>query len=172
MVVFHAKECNMIRSKTCFKCNAIKPLEDFYKHSMMLDGHVNKCKECNKKDVIINRNKKIDYYRQYDKERNTKPHRVASKLEYVQTEAGKKIKSICSKNYEQKYPYKKLAVQAIAYAIRKGKIIRPSLCQNCNNTGKIHGHHNDYSKPYEVRWLCVKCHTSWHKLNQPIYPYL
>ena len=35
--------------KKCFKCGKVKDLTLFYKHKMMNDGHLGKCKECTKK---------------------------------------------------------------------------------------------------------------------------
>ena len=41
--------------------------------------------------------------------------------------------------------------------ISRGKLIRPSFCE-CGFIGFVQAHHDDYTKPLEVRWLCVSCH--------------
>lgn len=38
--------------KKCFKCQKVKPIEQFYKHKMMKDGHLNKCIVCARNDVM------------------------------------------------------------------------------------------------------------------------
>lgn len=40
-----------MKTKICFKCGVNKPIDLFYKHPEMKDGHLNKCIECTKRDV-------------------------------------------------------------------------------------------------------------------------
>ncbi len=41
---------------------------------------------------------------------------------------------------------------------------RPDICSDCGAVDVvIHGHHEDYSKPLEVIWLCVSCHMKLHE---------
>lgn len=58
-----------------------------------------------------------------------------------------------------------------AKAIKDGTLV-PQPCEVCgrkpekvNGRNVIHGHHDDYSKPLEVRWLCIKHHGEAHKDN-------
>lgn len=50
-------------------------------------------------------------------------------------------------------------------ALQSGKLIRPDNCSKCGVTGKIDGHHEDYSKPLEVIWLCKICHAEIHYVH-------
>jgi hypothetical protein len=45
------------------------------------------------------------------------------------------------------------------------RLVRPAVCENCNaipEHGPLHGHHDDYLKPLDVRWLCRSCHVKHH----------
>lgn len=52
---------------------------------------------------------------------------------------------------------------AVAKAIRAGLLVRPMVCTQCGNQGKIEAAHHDYSRPLDVRWLCKSCHTRWDR---------
>lgn len=133
-------------TKECFKCGAEKPLSEFYKHSQMKDGHINKCKECTKKDVRENRLENIDHYREYDRARgNRQP------LGY-------------EKEYRAKFPNKYKAHSMVGNAIRGGKLFKEP-CEVCGSEENVHAHHDDYLKPLNVRWLCAAHHRQWHIEN-------
>ena len=51
---------------------------------------------------------------------------------------------------------------ALTYAVRVGKMVRQP-CVKCGNK-KTEGHHEDYSKPYDVIWLCRACHSKEHRM--------
>jgi hypothetical protein len=43
-------------------------------------------------------------------------------------------------------------------AVRKGDVVRPCTCSLCGIECVPDGHHEDYSKPLDVIWVCKTCH--------------
>jgi hypothetical protein len=138
----------MDSSKECFKCKAIKPLEEFYKHPNMADGHLNKCKECNKNDVTTHRNKNLEKFREYDRARGKIPERIKAQAEITRA-------------WRAEDSRRSVAHCAVAKAIRNGLLVRMP-CIRCGKE-KTEAHHEDYDKPLEVMWLCTPCHKQRHK---------
>ena len=152
----------MSHQKQCFKCEQVKPLDEFYQDGRMLDGFLNKCKQCTRLDVKKNRKKKLEQYKEYDRERAMRPNRVAARKEYAASERGKAIQRLAHKKSRERFPEKFKARYVLNNAIRDGKIVRPLMCR-CGSTGRIEAHHIDYSKPLEVIWLCKPCHVKADK---------
>ena len=78
-----------------------------------------------------------------------------------QTEAYKEQQRLGQKRYKEKNREKVNAHAKVHYAVSTGKLTRLP-CEVCGEE-KTEGHHDDYSKPLEVRWLCRKHHgeTRW-----------
>lgn len=135
-------------SKECFKCHTVKPLTEFYKHSEMADGHLNKCKECNKNDATSHRNKNLEKIREYDRARGKESKRIKAATEITRAWRAEDSRRV-------------LAHTSVARAIRNGSLVR----QPCVRCGEIKSlaHHEDYDKPLEVMWLCQACHKQRHK---------
>lgn len=58
----------------------------------------------------------------------------------------------------------KIAMQ-LCYAVRKGAMKKADYCYGCEKTTiprNFCGHHPDYTKPYNVIWLCRGCHNKSH----------
>ena len=124
------------------------------------------CKECRKSRVRENRRDKIDQYTAYEKKRAVLPHRVKAREDYAKTPEGRKSGNKAKKKWEEKNSIKKGASTMVGNAIRGGIIKKGVYCESCgDNHRRLHGHHDDYAYPLDVRWLCPKCHDRWHRDN-------
>lgn len=48
-------------------------------------------------------------------------------------------------------------------AITNGVLRRPRRCQVCGRYMRARAHHDDYSRPLAVRWLCQRCHMALYR---------
>lgn len=135
-------------SKTCFKCQQDKPLDEFYAHPAMADGRLGKCKSCTKTDVSRNRLENLDRIRAYDRERAKNPERARNAREI-------------SARWRAEDRRRASAHSKVAAAIRAGKLQRMP-CERCLRKDSV-GHHESYDRPLDVTWLCQPCHKERHK---------
>ena len=131
--------------KTCFKCSATKPLTEFYRHPQMGDGHLGKCKECTKRDVGERYRVAWDDKVAYERERRRRPPGHGAKRDRL---------------HRQRHPDRAAARTAVARALRSGQLQRKP-CEECGAV-KAQAHHEDYSRPLDVRWMCRACHMIEH----------
>jgi len=133
--------------KPCIACRQIKQLDEFYRHPMMKDGYLNKCKEC-VKDYMKERARKNPAVQAYDRRRS----RTDKRRKHLRENA---------KQWNKQNPDGYKAHNAVNNALRDGKL-KKEPCLGCGTINRVHAHHSDYSKPLDVVWLCAKCHQRMH----------
>ena len=84
------------------------------------------------------------------------------------TDKGKEVRLKSSRRYwtDPKNKLKNKSRYTLNNALKRGEILKPSMCEKCGHEGYIEGHHTDYSKPLDVMWLCKACHENEHHLNE------
>ena len=133
--------------KRCFKCGDEKPFAEFYRHPKMADGYLGKCKICTREDVAKNYRARITHYVEYERNRAQSPQRKEMALEY-------------QRRRRHRDPIKNAARRATYNAIRDGRLIRKP-CESCGDAN-VEAHHDDYTRPLDVRWLCRRHHLAVH----------
>lgn len=132
----------------------------------------NQCKECERKFYRERYKKESDKI----KTRNSlyqKTHYIERriKIEEWRENNREKVKDQNRQSYQRNKDWyknrkfdkeKQKARYLLNLAIITNKMIKPEKCSKCNNATRITGHHKNYDKPYEVIWLCYKCHKKEH----------
>jgi len=137
--------------KICSVCKKEKPTSDFYSFYKKGKEYFTRCKQCQKE-------LSIKYYKD-----NLEQERDRSR-KYTKTENGK-INSLKHTYLSiKRYPEKYKAHYIVSYEIQKGSL-KKQPCEVCGEI-IVQAHHDDYSKPLEVRWLCPKHHRMLHKIQK------
>lgn len=148
-----------MKTKLCVTCGSSVgplPLSQFYKHKEMSDGHLNKCKSCFKAKVRAYAAANPEKIRKLtrEKKRRSKYKILAKRWVRRNITRSREIKN----NWASRNREKRKAHGVVRNAIRGGRLRRPKRCDSCQKVRKVHAHHDDYSKPLEVKWLCAECH--------------
>ena len=129
-------------TRICCGCGQEKPLEDFPTNRTKKLGYDYRCKNC---------------YRVYYRIRSKKPQKIAQVARWHQSERGKMMDKERRLLRKDKIRVKNM----LNYLIEQG-IIQRQPCEICGSENG-QGHHPDYSKPFEVRWLCQAHHSEEHQ---------
>lgn len=135
--------------KQCFKCGRVLDIEEFYTHPGTKDGHLGKCKECTRHDVITRSRQNPEKVRAYEKIR-------------AQTEKRKQNRRFYVKKYNQEHPERNAIMLRVRRAIKKGVIVKPKTCCICGDETRLYAHHPNYNEPLNVIFVCQSCHRKIH----------
>lgn len=59
----------------------------------------------------------------------------------------------------------KANARAYANVYQRRGILKPKACERCGEK-RAQKHHDDYSKPLQVRWMCRRCHLALHRQQE------
>jgi len=155
--------------KQCFKCKKKKDISNFYEHKQMADGHLNKCKECAKKDSSTGI---------YEVECKICKKRFLVSRGELTSRNGKRGtgRKTCSRecwykwfNEKNVYSYKgeQAGYDAKHYWINK-KLGKPKYCEFCKKTNKKNYQWSNKSGHYikdisDWQRLCISCHIKYDR---------
>lgn len=132
------------QGKRCCKCGKVKSLQDFSKVTKHRDGHSYKCRICRSGT------------------RRSETAQLAS-YRYHRTVRGRA--SQARSHAKRRASGHERIGNIVGWAVRSGKLPKPNRCEGCGRYVErqhLHGHHEDYSQPLAVLWLCHRCHSRRH----------
>lgn len=147
------REVDGVTLYKCGRCGDFYPKDGFYRNNRTVLGIKNECRACHNRTSIRSRN--IDAKREMNRE-----HMRRAKQR--DPEKFRERARVAARNRPDT-PQRR-ARYLLNSAVSAGAIQRPDRCEICGRADlRIEGHHDDYARPLEVRWLCSECHGIQHR---------
>ena len=170
--------------KKCCRCGIAQGLENFQKHPRGKHGRTTICNKCKNAYQLAKYHARPEVVAQ--RKYKAGPEYAAHKLEVKRAARRRRAAMLREQGHEGvlahdaerlqvlgergKSPEGKFrrAVQRLAAAAEElGYIERPPVCDGCEKLVPLQRHHEDYSLPLDVEWMCASCHGKRHyKLSQ------
>lgn len=153
--------------KRCACCLTVRIVAEFSGDRSRPDGLSRNCSKCDAERIKQRRLRDGDLLRARERQRySADPDRQRkAAAEYRRSDRGKRLNALAVQRYRARNAEKHAAHVEVRKAIAAGILTKPDRCElahlgGCN--GRLEAHHHDYTRPLEVRWLCVSHHQSRH----------
>ncbi len=166
--------------KRCAKCRTVKQADEFAKHKGQPDGLQIWCRKCHgeirraryRAAHPLPPPRSPEEAKRIKQEQRKRARLAASKVRAENADAMRQSKRDWRiknqervrkyrRDYYRQHTEKVNAHNAVLNAVREGRLV-PQPCTVCGSEKFIDGHHDDYSKPLVVRWLCRAHHKAFH----------
>lgn len=157
--------------KICRWCEEEKPLTEYPERS---DGkyswHAGQCRSCknlaNRYSYVKHREKNtIRDRRRYYENPERRAYNIRCAAQRAATPVGRAKARVRGLRWREMNPEKYKAQTAVGNAVRDGKLAKSSCA--CGESEGVVGHHDDYSQPLDVVWMCRQCHGLEHRKGLP-----
>lgn len=139
--------------KACSRCRERKPADAFYVRSDRPSQLMAACKVCRGLMQVEQRRRAVKEgcSRRQERSADGQAGRLVSNRRWQE------------KNVERVRTSDR-ARSVVRRALTKGALVRPDVCELCGSAStRIEAAHSDYSRPLDVRWLCLPCHRRWDR---------
>lgn len=116
----------------CVKCKRADYMREWYRKKTPTE----------RRELVLRRS--VEKVRAADTRRSKTPERLSQN-------------AANTRRWRENHPDRYAAHIAVGNAVRSGALVKKP-CEKCGST-QVHAHHDDYSKPLEVRWLCPEHHA-------------
>lgn len=178
-----------MRTKICGKCGEELPLSSFHRKRSHITGRAWSCRSCASQRTRRAANQPSRSALSAEKRATS-----AANTTKVCTGCGNerpyadyyadcsrcdgmfaKCKVCCAAYSASRYQPRGRRISSVPLAVRKharnvlnnavyAGLVKRGRCEVCG-AKRAQGHHDDYSKPLSVRWLCVFHHAEHHRIN-------